>query len=138
MLEACNRIAYICGPMRGLEKYNFPAFDAAATKYREMGWTVYSPADFDREEVGCEFGDLSDECMGRIDANLTINQCMANDMGCLTCMGVNTIVLLKGWEKSTGAKPEIALGLCLGMEFITDENGETVHPAVQISLRIPA
>ena len=137
-LQDVNRVAYVAGPMRGREKFNFPAFDAAAMKYREKGWTVYSPAEFDREAVGGVWADLSDECIARIEANLTINNCMSADMECLCNFQVNTIILLKGWERSQGVRPEVALGICLGMDFFLDETGEQVYPEVRITLKEPA
>ena len=39
---------YIAGPMTGIDKYNFPAFDAAAQDLRDMGFHPVSPADIDR------------------------------------------------------------------------------------------
>jgi hypothetical protein len=42
---------YIAGPMRGIPGYNFPAFDAAAVKFREAGWEVVNPADLNRAVV---------------------------------------------------------------------------------------
>lgn len=43
-----SRRAYIAGPMRGYDRFNFPAFDAAKDRLIEMGWDVVSPADLDR------------------------------------------------------------------------------------------
>lgn len=36
---------YIAGPMTGLPEYNFPAFHAAAAKWRAAGWEVFNPAE---------------------------------------------------------------------------------------------
>ena len=34
---------YLAGPMRGLPRYNFDAFDRAAKYLREDGYAVFSP-----------------------------------------------------------------------------------------------
>lgn len=45
-----QRIAYISGKMRGLPEFGFPLFDKAAEKLRAANWTIYSPAEMDREQ----------------------------------------------------------------------------------------
>jgi hypothetical protein len=41
---------YIAGPMRGLPRCNFPAFDSAERKLRRMGYTnIFNPAERDRQ-----------------------------------------------------------------------------------------
>jgi nucleoside 2-deoxyribosyltransferase len=94
------KTVYLAGPMRGYEHYNFPAFDVASERLRDLGYKVFSPADMDREhgfdpilnpEQGCP---LTIDCAQRdIDA---IFKC-------------DSVVLLPGWEKSAGANAEIAV-----------------------------
>ncbi len=43
---------YIAGAMRGKDKYNFPAFDAARDKLLALGYWPVNPADLDREVGG--------------------------------------------------------------------------------------
>jgi hypothetical protein len=38
-------ILYVSGPMSGLPDYNFPAFDTAARRLRDVGYTVINPAE---------------------------------------------------------------------------------------------
>ena len=39
---------YVAGPMRGIDLFNFPAFDLAKAEMTRAGWHVISPADMDR------------------------------------------------------------------------------------------
>jgi hypothetical protein len=45
-----DQFVYIAGPMRGYDKFNFPAFDAARDRFTAMKWHVISPADIDRAD----------------------------------------------------------------------------------------
>ena len=38
-------ILYLAGPMSGIEDYNYPAFNTAATYLRTLGYTVLNPAE---------------------------------------------------------------------------------------------
>ena len=105
VIERC----YLAGPMRGRALFNFPAFDAAAADLRERGLEVISPAEIDREmgfdpEVHDEsyFGDLS------ILIRQDVNAVLATD----------AVVLLPGWEGSTGARAEIAVARWAGREVL--------------------
>lgn len=90
------KTCYIAGPMRGYPLYNFPAFDEAAESLREAGWKVVSPADLDRDNgFDPEIGE------GPVPP---LDDCIKRDLkAVLEC---DAIVLLPGWEKSTGAKAE--------------------------------
>lgn len=96
---------YLAGPMRGYDEFNFPAFDAAATKLREAGYDVFNPADRDRETIAAD---------GRTIEDLTIRECMAADTAWI-CEHAEGIALLAGWEHSTGANAEVALGKAIGI-----------------------
>ena len=41
---------YIAGPMRGVEEYNYPAFDRQAAALEKQGWQVINPAEMDRDD----------------------------------------------------------------------------------------
>lgn len=98
---------YIAGPMRGLPKWNFPAFDRAAAVLRARGVTCISPAELDREagfdEHGTEPPDVR-ACIRR-DLLAILDHC-------------DTIALLPGWEDSRGCRVEVALGQLLGLRFV--------------------
>ena len=41
---------YIAGPMTGYPEYNYPAFEATAKKYRDLGFRVTSPHEVDKQD----------------------------------------------------------------------------------------
>lgn len=89
---------YIAGPMTGHDGLNFPAFNAAAAKYRARGCFVLNPA-----ELVPEQGTPWDECMRKDIAAL------------VTC---EEIVMLPGWQRSKGARLEHEIAIGLGMSII--------------------
>lgn len=109
---------YLAGPMRGIPSFNFPAFDFAAAKLRFEGHVVFSPAERDREAYGAEIENnpTGDEAKVTNKA-CTINDCMLADTNWI-CNNADAIALLPGWEKSSGANAELALGKALGLSYI--------------------
>lgn len=109
---------YLAGPMRGIPNFNFPAFDYAAAKLRARGFTVFSPAERDREVYGAEIehNPTGDE-QKVTNSACTINDCMAADCEWI-CRNADAIALLPGWEKSSGANAELALSKALGLTEI--------------------
>lgn len=104
---------YIAGPMRGYDYFNFPAFDEAAASLRAMGYEVVNPAEIDR---GLGLDETADDAEVKFEALGGIETAMHRDFGViLECDG---IVLLPGWEKSTGARGEL---------FVAQTTGRTVH-----------
>lgn len=95
---------YISGPMTGHEDHNFPAFHAAAERFRKAGWEVANPAEnFDGRT------DLPREAYLRADMTM-LAQCDA-------------IALLPGWERSAGATLETVLAKELGLQFFDAWSG---------------
>lgn len=97
---------YLAGPMRGIENLNFPAFDLAAKELRDVGHTVFNPADNDREKgyIGKSFEDSARDCI----------------MDDLTYIArkADTIALLPGWETSKGVRAELALAEFLNLTVL--------------------
>jgi hypothetical protein len=92
---------YIAGPMTGYPLHNFPAFRDAMTILTNQGHHVISPADLD---------DLFGHDENNIDATIR------RDFEAV--MNVNAVYMLKGWEKSTGARAEHALAVWRGIEIL--------------------
>lgn len=91
-------LVYVCGPMRGHPKMNFPAFYEAEEKLKEQGYDVVNPARLDEDSGFVPNGEVSDEFLkGAAERDL---------MGVIHCDGV---VLLPSWEKSKGARAEVAV-----------------------------
>lgn len=84
---------YLSGPMSGLPDYNYPAFNAAAARLRDLGYTVENPA----ENPAC----TSWEGYMRL--------ALAQLVRC------DTTLLLPGWDKSKGAVLECSISRVLGM-----------------------
>ncbi|MBU0641297.1 MAG: DUF4406 domain-containing protein [Planctomycetes bacterium] len=108
------RRIYISGPMTGHEDHNFPAFHAAAQRFREAGWDVANPAE--------NFGgrtDLPREAYLRADMAM-LAQCDA-------------IALLPGWERSRGATLEAVLARELGLQFLDGWSGMQMEEPPRIS-----
>lgn len=108
---------YICGPMTGIELFNFPAFDHARDVINQQGNIAVSPADLDRAhgfdprllppyhdwfEIPDQLGTREDILRRDVDALLS---CEA-------------IYLLPGWKHSTGARAEASLALWKGMTIM--------------------
>lgn len=106
---------YIAGPMRGYEKYNFPAFDEASERFRRAGWEVINPAELDRAVGVHETTDPLPEGF--------LRGAMERDLKAIC--GCDAIALLPGWRKSSGVGVELALANLLGLAVI---NAITMKP----------
>jgi hypothetical protein len=106
---------YVAGPMRGIEHFNFPAFDAAAEQLRALGHEVFNPADHDRAQHG---DDVFDSPSGDLDdiaeRGFDLRAALAADTAWI-CEHADGVALLPGWENSKGASAEAALGRALGL-----------------------
>jgi len=100
-----SRYVYLAGPMRGHEKFNFPAFDSARDKLLLKGWNVVSPADIDR---AAGIGDVDDP-KPFVYRDLFALLLVASHKG--------SIAMLPGWERSTGACAEFFLARWLGLKI---------------------
>jgi len=88
---------YIAGPMRGYPMFNFPAFLMAARVLQTRGIKTCSPAEKDIESGFDPSRPIEDQ-------NFDMGAAFRWDFNAVTrCTG---IILLPGWENSTGAKAE--------------------------------
>lgn len=101
---------YLAGPMTNIPGFNFPLFFSATAWLRDRDWEVKSPAEKDLERIpwdqmqdvpGFDTGDLVAYCAH---STFTMSNAMEWDLPAI--MNSNGIVLLPGWEKSTGARWE--------------------------------
>jgi hypothetical protein len=106
---------YLAGPMRGYANFNFPAFDKAAALLRAEGHEVFSPAERDRTVHGTalENNPTGDEDIATKTVGFSLREALGADMEYI-CKTADTIALLPGWEKSTGANAERATSIALG------------------------
>jgi hypothetical protein len=90
-------VIYLAGPMRGLDNFNFPAFDAAAEYLRGFGFVVVSPAEHDRVMGFDETKDTIDE----------YDLAKAMEWDLQQVRECDFIVLLPGWTTSNGVASEL-------------------------------
>ena len=112
---------YLAGPMRGLPKFNFPAFMAAAASLRKKGHKVFNPAERDIKVHG---KDIASSPTGNIKTaerkGFNLRKALAADLKYI-CLKADTVVLLPGWETSKGAKAEKATADALGLDVVLYE-----------------
>jgi len=100
---------YLAGPMTGIEKFNFPAFEKAAKVLREKGLDIVSPHEIDHGET--------EETRGSLDYWVYIK---ADLQAMLEC---DAIVLLDGWRSSRGCQFEVKLARHCGMQMFLYHDG---------------
>jgi hypothetical protein len=108
---------YLAGPMRGVSEFNFPAFMAAAVFLRAQGHMVFNPAERDNEKYGTDIsvGNLTgSEVVAKETYGFSLREALGADAVWI-CREAEAIALLPGWEKSKGAKAELALSEALGL-----------------------
>jgi hypothetical protein len=105
---------YLAGPMSGLPRYNFPAFDAAAADLRLRGYDVVSPAELDSPEFRAAVLNVNGN---EPELAAAWGDCLARDVKIIADGGVEGIVLMPGWEKSRGARLEATVGLLCNLTF---------------------
>ena len=97
---------YLAGPMTGISEDNYPAFEAAATSIRALGYEVLSPHE------------------GPLPREAPWEDHLRQDVNTLTqCQG---IILLAGWPNSQGARTELKLARDLNLEVYTWD-GKELH-----------
>ena len=116
MPKQTPKVHYLAGPMSGIKKFNFPAFDEAAESLRKRGWYIVSPAELDDETtrkvaLASKTGDPHAKSQQH-----TWGDFLSRDVKIVAdqCQG---IVFLPGWHLSRGARLEAYVGLLCKHEF---------------------
>lgn len=121
---------YIAGPMRGIAWFNYPMFDRIAKQLRDQGCEVISPADEDRKQDGFDpfkNPDYSNpsacQFPSEMDFHITVRRCLDAVLRC------DEIVLLPGWERSSGAVAELTLAMWLNkrVRHVRIDDADTVQ-----------
>jgi len=106
---------YIAGPMRGIQYYNFPAFDKAASLLEAQGHEVMNPAAMDRK-AGFDAMVLADDYhWDSVPSGFSLQNCISRDIEAV--MWCDAVCMLPGWEKSTGALAEYHLAKWYGKQI---------------------
>lgn len=119
---------YLAGPMSSIPQFNFPAFQEATAKLRELKYDVISPAEQDSDAVqkaalASPDGKLHD---GMI-AGETWGDILSRDVK-LVADGVQGIVFLPNWQKSRGARLEAFVGLLCKHKFALYDHFVGIQP----------
>lgn len=108
---------YLAGPMRGIPKFNFPAFMEAAEVLRKQGHKVFNPAERDLDKYDESVLNSPTGNLGTAEKRgFNLREALAADLR-YVCLKADAVVLLPGWEKSKGATAERATAEVLGLEI---------------------
>lgn len=108
---------YLAGPMSGIAKFNFPAFDDAALLLRRRGISIVSPAEMDDKKTrAAALRSRTGKPNGRTSNGHTWGDFLSRDVK-LIADKVDGIIFLPGWSKSRGARLEAYVGLLCKHQF---------------------
>lgn len=103
---------YLAGPMSGIPEFNFPEFFKVETALVRRGHQVWNPARHDQEMGFDATGTTGQETL----AELGFSKQQAFDWDTQRIVhDSDGLVLLPGWEQSSGSKAEYALARTLGL-----------------------
>lgn len=107
---------YIAGPMTGYKNFNFDAFFTAEHTLKKQGWEVFNPANKDAEAgvvdgAGWDKGD--DQAL--MASGWDFKEAFLWD--CSKVIESDAIYMLKGWEKSSGARAEHAVAIAIQARY---------------------
>lgn len=103
---------YLAGPMRSHADFNFPAFDRVTRRLRALGWDVFSPAEWDRKNGFDPKGLTGHEDLAGLGFDL--RNALSEDLDFITTKA-DAVAVLDGWDKSSGARSEVATAHALGL-----------------------
>src|SRR5690242_10689349 len=103
---------YLAGPMTGYAEFNFPAFHKATAQLREAGYQVFSPAEHDESQGIDVTGTDGTETLA--EQGFSRRTALGADLAWI-CAEAEAVVVLPGWNASTGALAEVATARALGL-----------------------
>jgi len=106
---------YICGPMTGIDQYNFPAFDRARDRGLRMGFHIISPADLDRN---AGINENSPPPLTPAEIRVIVKRDLDMIENYLRAERGDGLALLPDWPGSTGAPAEIFVARWLGLRIV--------------------
>lgn len=122
LADMVGKTVYLSGPMRGIERFNFPAFRRASLWLRSIGIEVLSPQEHD-EEMG--YSDDFPESFESFDVEKALEWDLA---AIIDSAGV---VLLDGWQSSKGCEIELRVALATGKPIIEFETAHDISEHVR-------
>jgi len=133
-VERLRPQVYLSGPMRGFPEFNFPAFRDATDLLEARGFLVYSPAEADLVR-GFNPSGMEGTQEELDEYGFNFEQVLAEDLTWV-CLHADMVVVLDGWENSTGAFAEVAAAAALGKpvmpisDFYENEDDDCVTRSV--------
>lgn len=111
---------YVAGPITGYPHFNFPAFADATRLLRNAGHEVCNPCEHDIEVYGPEFLQAShdDDASKIVELGFDLHEAMTYDLGYII-NEADCVVVLDGWENSTGARTEVHMAQTIGKPVYT-------------------
>ena len=108
-MSEAKKLLYLAGPMRGIPQYNFPAFDEMRDLVNATeGYEAISPADLDRKRGHDPARLPEDHDWSSFDG---MGAALSEDVAVIArCDG---LLVLDGWERSTGTAAEILCAFAL-------------------------
>lgn len=107
------KYVYIAGPMRGIEEFNFPTFDAAEAALVDAGHVAFNPAGRDRLHGFNPTGMTGNEDLA--EHGFDLRTALNDDLAWIT-RHADAILLLPAWQKSKGARAELNTAAALGLK----------------------
>jgi hypothetical protein len=108
---------YLAGPMTGYPEFNFPVFLTAAAKLRDAGHKVWSPAEHDISN-GLDVTGLDGSPESLAGTGFDLRKALGADLAWITS-SAEAVIVLPGWEHSSGAWAEVATALALRLPVWT-------------------
>lgn len=107
---------YLAGAMSGYPEFNFPAFFAAEDKFKAEGWTVFNPANKDTEgDVQKDASYATGDDQQLMKSGWDFKDAYLWDV--TKVIESDAIFMLKGWEKSAGARGEHAVAVSIQQRY---------------------
>ena len=101
-----STVAYLSGPMTGIEEFNRPAFQKAAQHLRDLGFEVIDPGE------GEEYDTIEKAALAV--SRQKLQMYLSRDIDLIQEMA-DVVVLMPGWEDSNGCKLEVAVADAVGV-----------------------
>lgn len=111
---------YVAGPMTGIPNFNYPHFREVGDSLRECGFTVLNPVDVDamheaeRNMVDASLRHVCADCDNGIKHEW--HWYMRRTLKMM--LEADGVALLRGWERSRGAKLEVEVAKGLGLPHL--------------------
>lgn len=116
---------YLSGPMTGIPEFNRPAFVEAADELRQKGYEVLVPGD------GEVYDDI--ELISMATTRHKREAYLSRDID-LIQEAADFVVLLPGWDRSEGAKLEVAVAQAIGIPVFSYLTGTPFRGTVKLEV----